>query len=85
MSSEKYKFNNGKLEINIRNTWKKIEFTGYEFLEVIGKGANGVVVKAKHQITERIDAIKIWLPHKKSKYGNVSQEQYLREVRKISK
>lgn len=85
MSSEKYKFNNGKLEINIRNNWKKIEFTGYEFLEVIGKGANGVVVKARHQITERIDAIKIWLPHKKSKYGNVSQEQYLREVRKISK
>lgn len=85
MSSEKYKFNNGKLKINIRNSWKTIEFTGYEFLEVIGKGANGVVVKAKHQITERVDAIKIWLPHKKSRNGKVSEEQYLREVRKISK
>lgn len=85
MSSEKYKFNNGKLEVNIKNNWKIIKFTGYEFLEVIGIGANGVVVKAKHQITERIDAIKIWLPHKKSKHGKVSEEQYLREVRKISK
>ncbi|ENK0555389.1 protein kinase [Clostridium botulinum] len=85
MSSEKYKFNNGKLEVNIENEWKSIKCTGYDLLEVIGEGANGVVVKAEHQITERIDAIKIWLPHKKAKNGKVSQEQYLREVRKISK
>ncbi|XZM36450.1 protein kinase domain-containing protein [Clostridium perfringens] len=85
MSNEKYKFDNGKLEINIKNEWKSIQCAGYDLLEVIGEGANGVVVKAEHQITERIDAIKIWLPHKKAKNGKVSQEQYLREVRKISK
>lgn len=85
MSSKKYKFNNGKLEVNIENEWKSVKCTGYNLLEVIGKGANSVVVKAEHQITERIDAIKIWTPHKKAKNGKVSQEQYLREVRKISK
>jgi serine/threonine protein kinase len=85
MNSEKYKFNNGELEVNIANVWKSVKCTGYDLLEVIGEGANGVVVKAEHQITERIDAIKVWLPHKKSKNGKVSEEQYLREVRKISK
>lgn len=85
MNIEKYKFENGLLEVKIMDRWKNIEFPGYDFLEVIGEGANGVVIKAQHQVTERIDAIKIWLAHQKSHDGKVSQEQYLREVRKISK
>ena len=84
MNNEKYKFENGVLEVKIADIWKNIEPTKYKFLEIIGKGANGLVIKAQHQVTERIDAIKIWLPHKKAKDGNVSLEQYLREVKKVS-
>jgi len=85
MNNEKYRFKNGILEVKIIDRWKNIEFPGYEFIDVIGEGANGVVIKARHQVTERTDAIKIWLANKKSSDGKVSQEQYLREVRKISK
>ena len=85
MESEKYKFEKGELKVKIADKWKSVEFKKYKFLEVIGEGANGVVIKAKHQVTDRIDAIKIWLPHKKSHDGYVSQEQYLREIKKISK
>lgn len=80
----RYKYENNELKIYTNNEWKKIIFDGYEFIDKIGDGANGVVLKAKHIITERIDAIKIWLPHKKSTDGTVSEKQYLNEIRKIS-
>ncbi|MEL7597733.1 MAG: hypothetical protein AAGU01_05970, partial [Clostridiaceae bacterium] len=69
--NQKYKYENNKLEIYVNKKWTEIIFDGYEFIEKIGGGANGIVLKAKHNITERVDALKIWLPHKKSKNGRV--------------
>lgn len=83
--NQKYKYEDNKLEIYINKKWTEITFDGYEFIDKIGDGANGIVLKAKHNITERIDALKIWLPHKKSKNGRVSEQQYLNEIRKIAK
>ncbi|MGJ8742319.1 protein kinase domain-containing protein [Clostridium botulinum] len=83
--NQKYKYEDNKLEIYINNKWVKINFDGYEFVDKIGDGANGIVLIAKHIITERIDAIKIWLPHKQSKNAKVSEQQYLNEIRKIAK
>ncbi|ALB46964.1 protein kinase domain-containing protein [Clostridium beijerinckii] len=83
--SNKYKYENNKLEIYVNNKWTEITFNGYDFIDKIGGGANGIVLKAMHNITERVDAIKIWLPHKKSKNGKVSEQQYLNEIRKIAK
>lgn len=83
--NQKYKYENNKLEIYVNKKWTEIIFDGYEFIEKIGGGANGIVLKAKHNITERVDALKIWLPHKKSKNGRVSEQQYLNEIRKIAK
>jgi len=84
MINEKYCFIDGILKINIADKWEEVELPGYNFLDIIGTGANGVVVKAQHQITERIDAIKVWTPHKRSKDGKVNKEQYFKEVRKVS-
>lgn len=83
--NQKYKYEDNKLEIYINNKWIEINFDGYEFIDKIGDGANGIVLIAKHNITERVDAIKIWLPHEKSKNGRVYEQQYLNEIRKISK
>lgn len=83
--NQKYKYENNKLEIYVNKKWTEITFDGYEFIDKIGGGANGIVLKAKHNITERVDALKIWLPHKKSKNGRVSEQQYLNEIRKIAK
>lgn len=83
--NEKYKYKNNKLELYVNKKWTEITFDGYNFIDKIGGGANGIVLKAKHNITERIDAIKVWLPHKKSKNGKVSEQQYLNEIRKIAK
>ena len=85
MMYKKCKFENGKLSVNISNKWEEVKMPEYDVLGIIGEGANGVVIKAQHKVTERIDAVKIWLPHKRANNGKVSQEQYLREVRKISK
>lgn len=84
MANKNYKYQNGKLEVYISEKWREVTFDGYEFIDEISSGANGVVLKARHNITERVDAIKIWLPHKRSTNGSVSEEQYLREIRKIS-
>lgn len=83
--NQKYKYEDNKLEIYINNKWVEIKFDGYEFIDKIGDGANGIVLMAKHNITERVDAVKVWLPHKQAKNGMVSKQQYLNEIRKISK
>ncbi|WP_034440329.1 protein kinase domain-containing protein [Clostridium ihumii] len=81
----KYKYKDNILKIYINNKWQKIDLQEYDFIDEIGNGANGIVLKAQHKITQRIDAIKIWMPNKKSKDGKVSEKQYLNEIRKISK
>jgi serine/threonine protein kinase len=83
--NQKYRYEDTKLEIYINKKWAEITFDGYEFIDKIGGGANGIVLKAKHNITERVDAVKVWLPHEKSRNGRVSEQQYLNEIRKISK
>lgn len=80
-----YKYKNNILELKINNEWKQITFDGYEIFDKIGEGANGIVLKVRHIITERVDAIKIWLPHKSSRTGKVSEEQYVQEIRKVAK
>ena len=32
----------------------------HELIEVAGRGANGVVFKAKHLFLDRIEAVKLW-------------------------
>ncbi|MCB2297941.1 protein kinase domain-containing protein [Clostridium tagluense] len=80
-----YKYKDNILEMKINNKWEKITFDGYNISGKIGEGANGIVLKVRHIITERDDAIKIWLPHKFSKTGKVSQQQYMDEIRKVAK
>ncbi len=80
-----YKYEDNILEIIINKKWKMVTFEGYDFVSKIGEGANGIVLKAKHIITQRVDAIKIWLPNKSSRNGKVSEQQYLQEIRKVAK
>ncbi|EID83941.1 Protein kinase domain-containing protein [Treponema sp. JC4] len=56
----------------------------YQVLELIGEGANGVVIKALNKSLDRIEAIKIWLPNRNKKNKKVDFYQYLAEVRKIA-
>ena len=63
---------------------KKLTLSEYKDLSVIGHGANAVVLRGMHTVTHRIDAIKIYLPNKRSKDGRVSLEQFLEETRKLS-
>lgn len=83
MVIKKLKISGNVIEIFL-GEWKKIKIEDYTNIEEIGSGANGVVLKANHLTTDRLVAIKVWLPHKKSKTGQVSKEQYLKEVRKIA-
>ena len=62
-----------------------LQIQNYEILDIIGEGANGVVLKAKNISLDRVDAVKIWLPNRKRKNEKVCFQQYLAEVRKIAK
>ena len=83
-----YIWNAGKKEISLPNTKTGVFFVlktkKYQFLELIGQGANGVVLKARNATLNRIEAIKIWLPNRTKNSNNVNINQYLEEVRKIA-
>lgn len=83
-----YIWNAEKKEISLPNTKTGAFFVlktkKYQFLELIGKGANGVVIKALNKTLNRIEAIKIWLPNRSKNTNNVDINQYLEEVRKIA-
>ncbi|GEM_PF-2294852 len=81
---ERYKYENGMLKIYIKDKWNKVDINDYEIIGVINNGANAVVLKGIHKITERIDAIKIWLPNKARGCKEVSFKQYLNETRKVA-
>lgn len=86
MSNPNYKYENGKIKIQINNQWIEPHFKHYEDLEPLGEpGANGVVLKGTHKVTKRVDAIKIWLPRRKGSKNEINQNQYLAEVQKIAK
>lgn len=80
-----YKFHNGKLQLSFNGEWKEVAVDNIEFIDVIGEGANGIVLKGIQQPFEREIAIKFWLPNKKSRDGKVSSEQYIEEIKKITK
>lgn len=73
------------IQIRVNGKWITPTIDDYEGLEVIGSpGANGIVLKGRHKITRREDAIKIWIPRKESEDGTVREEQYYAEIQKIS-
>lgn len=56
----------------------------YKLLDLIGEGANGVVIKALNTTLNRIEAIKIWLPNRTKKNNIVNFNQYRSEIQKIA-
>lgn len=68
------------LSIKWNGQWSKIEVPGYSPVELIGAGANGVTYKALHQVIDRYDVIKVWMP------GRANYKmRFLNEVQKIAK
>lgn len=86
MGNPNYQYKNGTNKIKINGLWIEPTFAHYENVKPIGEpGANGVVLKGKHKITGREDAIKIWLPRERNGKMEIKKEQYLAEVQKIAK
>ncbi|AUG88599.1 protein kinase domain-containing protein [Bacillus tropicus] len=64
--------------------WEELTIPDVTFIEFLGYGANGIVLKAKEDITDRVCAVKIWLPNTNSKHYSVYFEKYQEEIKKIS-
>ena len=75
---------NNKLRVCFRDTWLDVPLNDYEDIQAVGAGANAVVVSGINKTTKRLDAIKIYTPNIKSKDGEVSIDQFLKEVRKLA-
>jgi len=80
-----YRFKNGALELLINKIWRKISVENIIFEDVVGEGANGIVLKGFQKPFDREVGIKFWLPNQKSKNGKVNLNQYLEEIKKITK
>lgn len=86
MSNPNFQFDNGEIKIKLKNEWTTVNLDEYDIIGIAGKpGANGAVLKGIHKITKRTDAIKIWLPRKDAKNGEVKESQYLEEIKKIAR
>lgn len=68
------------LFIKWNEQWCKVEVDGYTPVELIGAGANGITYKAYQSITNRYNAIKVWMPK-----GSGYEERFLSEVQKVAK
>lgn len=68
------------LSIKWNGQWNKIEVPGYSPVELLGAGANGVTYKAFHQVTDRYEVIKVWMPN-----GKNYEKRFLNEVQKVAK
>ena len=68
------------LFINWNGQWNKIEIPGYIPVELLGAGANGVTYKAFHEVTNRHEVIKVWMPK-----GKNYEKRFLNEVQKVAK
>ena len=85
MPNKNCKIENGTVYVYIDNAWIQPSFKRYENIQPVGEaGANGVVVKATHKTTGRLDAIKIWLPRKRNGITEVNKQQYKAEIQKIA-
>lgn len=82
--AKRAKLEDGKLQIFVNKKWLPVALDDYKELLLIGEGANGVVLSGYNKRLERREAIKVYIPNPKSKNGKVSQEQYLREIKKLA-
>jgi serine/threonine protein kinase len=55
---------------------KQFPLKTHELVEVAGKGANGVVFKAKHRFLDRVEAVKLWLPRPDDRRDKIKQGIY---------
>ena len=74
----KYAFNNGKLKV----AGRIVRVPNVKFKDIIGKGANAVVLLGVNSITLRQVAVKVWLPREEFTYPD--RRRFLAEVRKLS-
>ncbi len=85
---DRYIWNPVKNEISLPDTktgkFFVLKMDKYKFLDLIGEGANGVVIKALNTTLNRIEAIKIWLPNRAKKNTIANFNQYLAEIQKIA-
>ncbi|MGB9929807.1 MAG: protein kinase domain-containing protein [Methanosarcina sp.] len=77
----KYEFCYETKELSINNN--KIDIPNYMFLEEIGHGANGIVIKSLDKTLSRLVAVKFWLPRKEFSYPD--KDRFLLEIRKLAK
>lgn len=75
----------GHLYVKYTDKWREVPLHDYIDIIVISSGANAVTVSGINKITERKDCIKIYTPNRSAGRKKVSIEQYLREVRKLSR
>jgi serine/threonine protein kinase len=75
----KYSFSDGQLLISEEN----VKIPKINLIDVIGEGANGVVLKGYHVVLSRDVAVKIWLPRDGFQYPD--KKRFFAEIRKISK
>lgn len=68
------------LSIKWNGQWNRIEAPEYIPVELLGAGANGVTYKAFHQVTDRYEVIKVWMPN-----GKNYEKRFLNEVQKVAK
>ncbi|MGX5748102.1 protein kinase domain-containing protein [Bacillus toyonensis] len=66
------------------SSWLEITIPDITFLDYVGSGANGIVLKAQERITDRVCALKIWLPNTNSRHYNVFFDKYEQEIKKIA-
>ena len=87
-NNKRYIWNEVKKEISLPNIstgdFSVLHIDMYSVLALIGEGANGVVIKARNNNLDRIEAIKIWLPNRTKNINKVDINQYLAEIRKIA-
>ncbi len=87
-NNKRYIWNEVRKEISLPNistgTFCILHIDMYTVLDLIGEGANGVVIKARNNNLDRVEAIKIWLPNRNKNINKVDINQYLAEVRKIA-
>lgn len=83
--SQRAKLEDGKLQILVKGNWLPVQLDDYEELCLVGEGANGVVISGINKKLDRKEAIKVYIPNLKSRTGRISEEQYLKEIKKLAK